>query len=276
MGVSIVGVSGDLSKEGEDSAYTSFNKYNSEHDFNVFTCKGNHDCKDKFNYETWKENINVGVFSDNKPDGVLAVSDNGYDFVYSGKETHGDVFIFFSQITDKYLPFVQLVTDEQLDWLETQLETYKDKRVYLYFHTFFNAPSGNPFLGEGNIYNDYGLFYILPYFTGNKDEKRFRGLLTEYKNVIFFNGHSHWTYSMEEYNENLNITDYDGTTATMVHVSSSAAPRTTSITQPIQHSNPGTMSEGLYLNVYPDFVISNACDFVNGQILAYATYKIDK
>lgn len=276
MGVSIVGVSGDLSKEGEDSAYISFNKYNSEHDFNVFTCKGNHDCKDKFNYETWKENINVGVFSDNKPDGVLAVSDNGYDFVYSGKETHGDVFIFFSQITDKYLPFVQLVTDEQLDWLETQLETYKDKRVYLYFHTFFNAPSGNPFLGEGNIYNDYGLFYILPYFTGNKDEKRFRGLLTEYKNVIFFNGHSHWTYSMEEYNEKLNITDYDGTTATMVHVSSSAAPRTTSITQPIQHSNPGTMSEGLYINVYPDFVISNACDFVNGQILAYATYKIDK
>ena len=81
---------------------------------------------------------------------------------------------------------------------------------------------------------------------------------------------------MEEYNEKLNITDYDGTTATMVHVSSSAAPRTTSITQPIQHSNPGTMSEGLYLNVYPDFVISNACDFVNGQILAYATYKIDK
>ena len=122
MGVSIVGVSGDLSYEGETSSYESFHKYNDQHDFNVFSCKGNHDCRDKFDYNSWKANVNVGVFSENKPAGVLDVADNGYDFVYSGEETNGDVFIFFSQVKDAYVPFVHIVTDEQQDWLEAMFE----------------------------------------------------------------------------------------------------------------------------------------------------------
>lgn len=276
MGVSIVGVAGDLSAKGEAAAYESFNRINSGFKFPVFSCKGNHDCMSQFNYDSWKANINPGVFDEGGRSGVLATADNGYDFVYSGSETHGDIFIFLSQITDKYAPFIQLLTDSQLDWLASQLETYKDKRVYLYFHTFLNAPNGNPFLGEGNIVNDYGFFYTLPYFKGNKDEKRFRELLTQYKNVIYFNGHSHWAYSMEKYNPILNITDYDGTTATMVHVSSVGAPRTTSPTQPFQTSNPLKMSEGLFNQVYDNFIITNPCDFVNGEILAYAMYKIDR
>lgn len=275
LGVAIVGISGDLSYEGESSSYESFHKYNDLHSFNVFSCKGNHDCRDKFEYQSWKDNVNVGVFSENKPAGVLDVADNGYDFVYSGEETNGDVFIFFSQVKDAYVPFIQIVTDEQQDWLEAMLEKYKDKRVYLYFHTFLNAPSGNPFLGEGNIYNDWGFFYTIPYFKGNKDERRFRKLLEKYKNVVFFNGHSHWTYDMECYNPELNISDYDGTTATMVHVSSVGAPRTTSFTHPTKESHPGEMSEGIFVQAYSDFIITKGCDFVNGEFCANAIYKID-
>ena len=275
-GASIVGVCGDLSSRGESSAYEKFNQYTSQYDFPVFSCKGNHDCYEKFDYNAWKENINPGVYSDVKRDGVLDVAENGYDFVYSGEETKGDIFIFFSQISSTYAPFVKLVTDEQLDWLSAQFEKYKNERVYLFFHTFFNAPSGIGALGEGNIVNDYGISYSLPYFKGNKDEVRFRKLLTEYKNVTFFNGHSHLSYDMQSYNPRLNITDYDGTTATMVHVSSVSAPRTTSIKEPTLKSNPGTMSEGLYVRVYPDYIITTACDFIGGRFLAYATYKIDK
>lgn len=276
MGVSIVGVAGDLSYKGEAASYESFNRINSEFNFLVFSCKGNHDCKSEFSYDAWNANVNPGVFTEEGRSGVLAKADNGYDFVYSGDETNGDVFIFLSQISDKYAPFTPLLTDEQLDWFAAQLEAYKDKRVYLYFHTFLNAPTGNPLLGEGNLVNDYGFFYTLPYFKGNKDERRFRELLTEYKNVIWFNGHSHWAYKLECYNPSLNITDYNGTTATMVHVSSTAAPRTTGITEPFQTSNPLKMSEGLYNTVYDDFIITNACDFAGGNILAYAVYKINK
>jgi len=276
MGVSIVGVCGDLSSRGESSAFEKFNSYASQYSFPIFSCKGNHDCYEKFDYNAWKANMNPGVYTETKRDGVLDVASNGYDFVYSGEETKGDVFIFFSQISSTYAPFVRLVTDEQLDWLATQFEKYKNERVYLFFHTFLNAPTGIGALGEGNIVNDYGISYALPYFKGNEDEERFRDLLTEYKNVTFFNGHSHLSYDMQSYNPRLNITDYDGTTATMVHVSSVSAPRTTSIKEPTLKSNPGTMSEGLYMTVYPDYVIVTACDFINGQFLAYATYRVDK
>ena len=275
MGVSIVGVCGDLSKSGEASAYEKFAGIANGYDFPIFSCKGNHDCYKDFDYSAWEANMNPGVYTDTKREGVLNVADNGYDFVYSGEETHGDVFIFFSQITATYAPFVQLVTDEQISWLSQQLETYKNKRVYLYFHTFLNAPDGLPAMGEGNLINDYGISYMLPYVKGNKDEVAFRKLLEEYKNVIFFNGHSHWAYYMQSYNPRLNITDYDGTTATMVHVSSLSAPRTSDIKSPAIKSNSGTMSEGLYITAYPTHVITTACDFMNGQLLAYATYRIE-
>lgn len=275
MGVSMVGMCGDLSFAGESSAFKNVGEVASNYSFPTFTCRGNHDCGNKFNLKAWQKYLNKGVYSEDKLPGVLDVADNGYDFVYSGEETHGDVFIFFSQISGVYAPGVKLVTDKQLDWLSKQFETYKDKRVYLFFHTFFNAPSGKGAMGEGNLINDYGISYSLPYFKGNKDEKRFRSLLEEYKNVTFFNGHSHFTYAMESYNPRLNITDYDGTTATMVHVSSVTAPRTTGILQPKLTSNPGKMSEGLYITVYPTYIIVTACDFFGGRFLAYANYRID-
>ena len=61
----------------------------------------------------------------------------------------------------------------------------------------------------------------------------------------------------------------------MIHVSSVGAPRITSFTQPTKKSCPGEMSEGIFVQAYGNFIISNACDFANGQLLAYAIYKVD-
>ncbi len=274
MGVSLVALAGDLSNKGEASSYEAFRKFNDQHDFPVYTCRGNHDCKNKFSYDAWKANVNVGVFEEEAPAGVLARGDNGFDFVYSGSETNGDVFIFLSQCRDSYLPGVRILEQSQLDWLRDQLEAHKNDRVYLYFHTFLNAWQGDFRMGEGNLANDYGYFYPLPYFKGNADEQQFRALLEEYKNVIFFNGHSHWAHKMESFNRNLNITDNNGTTATLVHISSVGAPRTTGILNPIQTSNPVTMSEGLFVSVFPQHIVTYAMDFANSRILAYATYRI--
>ena len=35
------------------------------------------------------------------------------------------------------------------------------------------------------------------------------------------------------------------------------------------------MSEGLFITVYPSYIIVTACDFVGGQFLAYANYRIN-
>lgn len=283
VGVSIIGMPGDLSKNGEKSAYEKFNKYVSEYDFPVLTSRGNHDCRREYTYENWSKYINNGVYGEEKLDGVT-LSDNGLDFTYCDDAvTHGDVFIFLSQTSRKYiLPGSRLVTDDQLVWLKNQLEENKDKTVYLFFHTFLSAPYKNPLTaiaslkttlsGEGNVSNDIGLFYPLVYTIGSSDEAQFRSLLTEYKNVVFFNGHSHWAYSAQSRNPRLNITDYDGTTCTMVHISSVGAPRTPSF--PLWSSNSNTMSEGTLVSVYEDSLILYGIDFVNGEALAYATYTV--
>lgn len=287
-GASLVAMSGDLSKNGEADAFQKFNKYTSQYNFPVLTCKGNHDCRSEYTLENWQKYVNTGVYSEQKMQGVQDVADNGLDFVFCDEEaTGGDVFIFFSQVKRQYIiPGGSLVTDKQLDWLEAQLNKYKDKRVYLFFHTFLtpeidkSSPIAfiksifNIAMGEGNIRNALGLFYPLFYTLFSKDEARFRSLLTENKNVVFFNGHSHWSYTYQSMNSALNISDNGGSTATMVHVSSVSAPRTPSI--PLWSSNPGTMSEGAFVAVYENNIVIYNIDFVNNTVYAFATYTVDR
>ena len=270
-GVSVVGISGDLSLNGELDSYEKYNSVVSQYDFPVYTCKGNHDCRKYYTLSNWQKNVNKDIYGASKPAGILDVSSNGLDFVY---ECNGDIFIFFSQVSNTYMLGVQLVTDGQLDWLEKQFAAYKDRNVYLFFHTFLGSDGIPTNMCEGNIINPLGATYTLTYVKGNKDEKRFKQLLSEYKNVVFFNGHSHWSYDMQKYNKELNISDYDGKYAPMVHVSSVAAPRTVTDTSLVQKSNPGYMSEGLYMTVYNDMLLIRAVDFISGEFLAYATYIV--
>lgn len=270
-GVSVVGISGDLSLNGELDSYEKYNSVVSQYDFPVYTCKGNHDCRKYYTLSNWQKNVNKDIYGASKPAGILDVSSNGLDFVY---ECNGDIFIFFSQVSNTYMLGVQLVTDGQLDWLEKQFAAYKDRNVYLFFHTFLGSDGIPTNMCEGNIINPLGATYTLTYVKGNKDEKRFKQLLAEYKNVVFFNGHSHWSYDMQKYNKNLNISDYDGRYVPMVHVSSVAAPRTVTDTSLVQKSNPGYMSEGLYMTVYNDMLLIRAVDFISGEFLAYATYIV--
>ena len=270
-GVSVVGISGDLSLNGELDSYEKYNSVVSQYDFPVYTCKGNHDCRKYYTLSNWQKNVNKDIYGASKPAGILDVSSNGLDFVY---ECNGDIFIFFSQVSNTYMLGVQLVTDGQLDWLEKQFAAYKDRNVYLFFHTFLGSDGIPTNMCEGNIINPLGATYTLTYVKGNKDEKRFKQLLAEYKNVVFFNGHSHWSYDMQKYNKDLNISDYDGKYAPMVHVSSVAAPRTVTDTSLVQKSNPGYMSEGLYMTVYNNMLLIRAVDFISGEFLAYATYIV--
>ncbi len=274
--VSIVAMPGDISTDGEVEAFQTFNRIASEFDFPVYTCTGNHDLHEKYKLENWQAYMNAGVYGTEKKDGVLTVSDNGLDFVYSADDTAGDVYIFLSQTSNNYgMLFNALLTDAQLDWLAEQLETYKENRVYLFFHTFLNAPSGNPLMGAGNLVNDLGWSYPLFYTPGASDEVRFRNLLREYDNVVFFSGHSHWAYHMQSLNEHLNVADYDEGGATYVHVSSVSSPRTTDGFQILWSGNDPGMSEGYLAEVYEDHILLYGCDFVNGELLAYALYQIN-
>ncbi|MBQ2903363.1 MAG: metallophosphoesterase family protein [Clostridia bacterium] len=278
FGVELVGMSGDISADGERDAFEKFNTISSAYGFPVYTCTGNHDVSDDYTLANWQELVNAGVYGETKKDGVKAVSDNGLDFVYAPEKAGGDAFIFLSQYQWSYgdPATSRILTDEQLNWLEAQLETYKDRSVFLFFHTFLANAEGEPMMGEGNLLTEKGHHYDLVFTPGAPDEIRFRGMMEKYENVVFFNGHSHWAYAMQEINPQLNITDHNGTYATMVHLSSVSSPRTTKIDSDDTDENYMRKSEGMIVTVYDDCIVFTACDFLRGQLLAYATYVVEK
>lgn len=275
--ISLVGMSGDISNSAEVDSFEKFNTVSSRYDFPVFTCTGNHDVSDEFTLENWQKYVNAGVYGETKKDGVLNVAANGLDFVYSGNETHGDVFLFLSQFAWDYnSESSRILTDAQLDWLASQLEEYKDKTVYLFFHTFLSNANGNKDTGEGNLINKAGSTYDLVFTPGTPDEARFTALMKQYKNVVFFNGHSHWAFNMQKFNPIMNITDYDGEYATLVHISSVSSPRRT--TENLSGKTEWNMrsSEGYLVSVYDDYIVLTACDFLGGEMLAYACFVIER
>lgn len=278
--VELVGISGDISANGERDAFEKYNTIVSNYDFPVYTCTGNHDVNEEhYQLKNWQELMNTGVYGENKAEGVVDVSSNGLDFVYAPESIKGDVFIFLSQYKWDYNQSTsRILTDEQLDWLEANLKEYKDTTVYLFFHTFLNNPVEGEILGmgEGNLVNNKGHQYDLPFTDGCADEVRFRNLMNEYENVVFFNGHSHWAYDMQELNPNLNIADYGGEYATMVHVSSVSSPRRTTANLADTTEHNMRSSEGMIVTVYEDKIVFNAVDFLRGEMLAYATYVIEK
>lgn len=279
LDVEMVGISGDISSNGERDAFEKYNSITSEFDFPVYTCTGNHDVNDYFTLANWQELMNEGVYGENKAAGVADVAKNGIDFVYVPENGGGDAFIFLSQYEWDYnRPESRILTDEQLDWLEYQLETYKNKTVYLFFHTFLNNPveGENPNMGEGNLENNVGRHYDLPFTEDCPDEVRFEQLMDKYENVVYFNGHSHWAYDMQVLNPNLNIANYGGEYATMVHISSVSSPRRTKANLNDTTEHYMRSSEGMLVEVYEDKIVFTACEFLKGEFLSYATYTVER
>ena len=100
--------------------------------------------------------------------------------------------------------------------------------------------------------------------------------MDKYENVVFFNGHSHWAYDMQKINPQLNITDYNGAYATMVHLSSVSSPRRTRINSDDTTEHFMRSSEGMIVTVYENRIVFTAVDFLRGEMLAYATYVVEK
>jgi hypothetical protein len=85
----------------------------------------------------------------------------------------------------------------------------------------------------------------------------------EYKNVIYFSGHSHWMFELEIYNENLNVSNFDGEYCYMVHNPSVCEPRWIGEDDSHRTSKTGVVSEGWIIEMYDDFMILIPVDFIS-------------
>ncbi len=279
-GVKLITAVGDYSLYGEEESYKEYHDAVAKSGLLVLACGGNHELYANLDVMFgkngyWRTYMNNGIY-DGTVKGVLDIADNGIDFTYQIPGIDDAVFVSLSQwYWDGHTPAQEkLVEPEQLAWLEEQFETHKDKTVYFLFHTYLSDDDYENVDGQGDITSKGGYSYGGHYNEYTEDEKNFRNLLTKYNNVIWFNGHSHYEYSMQLHNENVNIFNYQGTTATMVHVPSLTNPRTVAVNGTSYSSLAGQASQGGLQFVYDDYQIMNGVDIWNEEILSYACYII--
>ena len=262
--VDFVGISGDLSNRGETLSYQYYSKTIRNRLYPVYTCTGNHDDKGITN-GNWSRYVNTDIQTNSD---VVNISSNGLDFVYKPYSLNGDVFVFLSQVRWEYgnVNSSTILDQSQLDWLEDVLEEYKDNTVYLFFHTFMCGPDGEGHTGVGNLSN--GKYeYDLPYTYGASDEARFRSLMQEYKNVVYFSGHSHWMIELDIYNPETNFSNFDGEYAYMVHIPSVTEPRYIGDDDSKRTGMNGVISQGWVVYDYGDTVVLVPVEFYSGEFM---------
>ena len=154
-----------------------------------------------------------------------------------------------------------LFTDAELIWLAETLETYKDKRVFLFQHVRPQDGCGNA-LG---IYNND--------IWGGDEAAEFERLLRLYPNVIHFHGHSHLKFSLQELDATANIDRLYG--GWSVHVPSISVPRGPVSSVNLNRVELYAESEGYVVDVYENGIHLRGRDFVKGEFLPIASYWLD-
>lgn len=171
-----------------------------------------------------------------------------------------DVFIMVGNISGYSGNVGTLFTKETLQWLYEQLEENRNKRCFLFQHILSSKGSGDGY----NIYPHTKL-------SGN-EAKVFESLLTHYKNVVWFHGHSHMKFSLQEGSE---IANYDNVFGIhSIHIPSLAVPRKVN-SSVSGYETVYEGSEGYVVDIYEKGVHLRGRDFVKAQFLPIASYWLD-
>ena len=167
-------------------------------------------------YKTLKENnavIPVYEIAGNHDASVDGL-DTGLWLTCTGKEPYyevvhyDEVFLFVSQAYWDDDANSKICPTPYQDWIKSKLEEYKTKpRVFFFFHQYMPDCDGFGYR-HGDENNSY-LTGSVPFFTD---------LINNYKNVIWFSGHSHTRFGYQKNYPNVLAYNKSGEICTMIHV----------------------------------------------------------
>lgn len=242
-GIDFVCISGDLSQDGTDARLSRFSELVNVYspDVPVYVSAGNHDAYDA----DWNLRSESEVSA--------SMQTHTGNPLYYSFEHKGDVFIFVGICEGTF-------STAELDWLESTLETYKNKRCFLFQHAF-------AFEGSGNVFGLYSFDML-----DNDAGARFKNILQKYPNVIWFHGHSHTKFHGQEFGDTANLDRYFGCWS--VHVPSIAVPRTDADGD-MEFQTEYQDSEGYVIDVYKNGIHLRGRDFVKCEFLPIASYWLD-
>ena len=252
--VDMICIAGDLATNGTDADLSLYKSIVDECSPGVpiYVSAGNHDAFYAYGANETPQTMGEELTS------AAMLKYTGNPLYYSF-ERCDDVFIFVGICTTA--PF----TVAEMQWLYETLERYRNKRCFLFQHTFLYESCGLVFGGYA------------PYLDPNDRtmERVFKSLLSHYHNVVWFHGHSHTKFHGQELAANGAKANYDNFFGChSVHIPSLAYPKT-------DNGLDGTFdtaeedSEGYVVDVYENGIHLRGRDFVKGEFLPIASYWLD-
>ena len=233
-------ICGDISENGSETEWGTYQTIVAENYSNpVYTTTGNHDCPRSGTIDEALWNIYTGQ---NLTFEVTKGSDH---FLFLGMSTWN---------------FTNAYTDSNIKWLENKLEEYRNERCFVITHLFFPDRAGNLL----DIYPSYN-------WLAGAQLNTLQAMCDRYKNTIWFSGHSHWKWSLQQYDDDANIVR-NPESGWSVHVPSCAKPIDSDGTS---REDRYAQSEGAVINVYENHIDILGVDFIAGKYLPIATYRLD-
>ena len=111
---------------------------------------------------------------------------------------------------------IQFYDNETLIWFKSILEQFKDKRIFIFTHQFFVHKAGsnneeNEFYHYGGVNDRWRITENSAYCLCGIQFEFLNKLNNEYKNTIWFTGHSHYKWEWQTIDKyiNINNNEYD-------------------------------------------------------------------
>lgn len=209
----------------------------------------------------------------------------GTDLYYSF--TYGDdVFIMLGTYgwSLSYPLFKRVGSEEaELKFLQETLEANLNRRCFVFFHVFNSAdwvPTGDgqyayseEKIDSGEPYPNFYGGDLLNYGSDSVEQRKsFLDILKHYKNAIWFHGHSHAEFELQEVAKTAIYSEQCGYRS--VHIPSLYEPKKM---QEYGQAGVGDTegSQGYIVDVYPDGIHLRGRDFARGEFVGIASYWID-
>lgn len=260
--VNMTCICGDITQGGRPAQLAIYRDIVAEKSPNtpVYTTTGNHDCPSSGGLA----NTDWEPYTGN-PKTFEIIKDIGGEtvpFLFLGMNLYS--------LGDAGTPY----SDTDLDWLEEKLEEYRNERVFVITHLFFPTKAGN-----------FKQIYPSTNWLGGGQLERLQAMNERYLNSIWFSGHSHWKWYLQEYEDKANVyRSYDDngipTCGWTVHIPSCASPIDSNgvssrVSKPLE-------SEGAIIDVYSDSIFIRGIQFKGTEdsshvnmYLPVAQYKLD-
>lgn len=241
--VDFICICGDITYYGYDADYEAYKTLVNTYSNNIpiKAIRGNHECyyngSSNYDYTNTK-------FQEN-------VNDLYYEYIYNN-----DVYLFCGMYKESSsTPF----SDEELVWLSTKLEEYKNKRIFLFVHYY---------------YGDVGNLNHIVSIHKPISNQTFINLITKYKNITYFSGHTHLAFNTQKYGKYNNIKS-SGDICNRVHIPSCSYPRKSPDGTEGSYKNYPASSEGCLMEVYENGILLKGINFETNKFLPIASYYLN-